>query len=320
MKRYTVFILCLVFFVGVYAEKWPSQLRFVSGPSGGTWFALGGTLASIWSESVIPVNSGTGGGTSNVITISKGQADIGLTTLSVFNAALKGVGPFKEPVKGTVLFANLYRQYAYFVMRKDYANKYGIKSLKDIVTKKLPIRFATLTPGTASEFVIRMIFEKGYGVSWNDIKSWGGRLEFASYSDGANLLCDNHLDCFAFQISRVASVIMDIESRIDVVLLPVDDEAIAAVAEYLGTTKFLIEPGLYKGVTQTVQTVGDYTCLVVRENLPGDLTYKLAEVLWKNKEQIAKAFADMEELNPQEAITEGTPAHPDAVRYWSSQK
>lgn len=246
---------------------------------------------------------------------------MGLTTLSIFNAAVKGIGPFApNPVKGTVMFANLYRQYAYFIMRKDFATKYGVKSLKDIVEKKLPIRFATLTPGTASEYVIRTIFEEGYGVSWSTIKSWGGRVEFASYSDGANLLADNNIDCFAFQISRVASVIMDIESRVDVVILPVDDEAIEKVSKVLGTTKFFIEPGIYKSVTEPVATVGDYTCLVIRETLPEDLVYKLAESLWKRKDELSKAFVDMAELNPKEAILGDAPAHPGAVKFWSSVK
>lgn len=317
MKKLLILVVMFSLFGLVLAQNWPAQLRFVSGPSGGTWFALGGTLSSMWTESVIPMTSGTGGGTANIVTISKGQADIGLTTLSVFNAAVKGIDPFKEPVKGTVLFANLYRQYAYFIMRKDYATKNGVKTLGDVIRKKLPIRFATLTPGTASEFVIRLLFEKGYGVTWSDIKSWGGRVEFASYTDGANLLCDNNLDMFAFQISRVASVIMDIESRTDIVILPVDEEAIQKLAEYLGTTKFYIEPGVYKSVTEPVATVGDYTCLVIRQNLPEDLVYKLAEALWKKKDQIAKAFVDMAELNPQEAISEGVPAHPGAVKFWS---
>ncbi len=320
VRRTFAIVLLGVLLSAVMAAQWPAQLRFVSGPSGGTWFALGGTLANIWTESVITTTSGTGGGTSNIITISRGQADIGLTTLSVFNAALKGIEPFKEPVKGTVLFANLYRQYAYFIARKDFATKYGIKKLGDVIRMKLPVRFATLTPGTASEFVIRSLFEKGYGVKWSDIKSWGGRVEFASYTDGANLLCDNNLDIFAFQISRVASVIMDIESRADVVILPVDEEAIQKLAEYIGTTKFYIEPGVYKSVTESIPTVGDYTCLVIGEKLPEDLVYKLAETLWNKKDQIAKAFTDLAELNPQEAISKDVPAHPGAVRFWSEQK
>jgi len=301
-------------------ENWPAQLRFPSGPPGGTWFALGGAIADMWTKSVIQVTSGSGGGVSNIVNAGRGEADLGLSTTSMLGAAAKGLDPFKEPVEGTALFANIYRQYTYFIMRKDYADKNGVKSVKDIVAKKLPIRFATLKPGTSSEFAIRSIFEKGFGVKWDDIKSWGGSVSFASYSDGADLLADNHLDCFAFQVSRVASVIMDIESRVDVVLLPVDQEARDVMAEVYGTTTFNIEPGVYKSVTEPVPTVGDYTCIVVAKALPEDLVYELSKALWEHKDELGEAFVDMKELNPEEAISEGVPVHPGAEKFWSELK
>lgn len=326
VRKIVVFLITLLFLssVGSFAfaakSDWPQQLRFPSGPPGGTWFALGGAISDMWTKNVIQVGSGSGGGTSNIVNVARGQADLGLSVTSALGAAVKGIDPFKEPVNGVSLFANLYRQYTYFIMRKDYAEAQGVKSVKDIVEKKLPIRFATLKPGTSSEMAIRGIFERGYGVTWDDMKKWGASIQFASYSDGADLLADNHLDCFAFQVGRISPVIMDIESRVDVVLLPVDEEARSAMSEVYGTTTFNIEAGLYKGAQEPVPTVGDYTCIVVRDTLPEDLAYELAKALWENKESLAEAFADIKELNPTEAITEGVPAHPGSVKFWSEVK
>jgi len=326
VKKIVVFLIALLLLSSVgfpaFAAKsdWPQQLRFPSGPPGGTWFALGGAISDMWTKNVIHVGSGSGGGTSNIVNVARGQADLGLSVTSALGAAVKGIDPFKEPIKGVSLFANLYRQYTYFIMRKDYAEAHGVKSVKDIVEKKLPIRFATLKPGTSSEMAIRGIFERGYGVTWDDMKKWGASIQFASYSDGADLLADNHLDCFAFQVGRISPVIMDIESRVDVILLPVDEEARRAMSEVYGTTTFNIEAGLYKGAQKPVPTVGDYTCIVVRDNLPADLVYELAKALWQNKESLAEAFADIKELNPKEAITKGVPAHPGSVKFWSEVK
>lgn len=325
-KKFTALLIAF-FLIGcvgslAFAAKsdWPPQLRFPSGPPGGTWFALGGALADMWTKSVIQVGSGSGGGTSNIVNVANGQADLGLSVTSVLGAAIKGIDPFKGPVKGVSLFANLYRQYTYFIMRKDYAEAHGVKSVKDIIDKKLPIRFATLKPGTSSETAIRGIFERGYGTSWNDMKKWGASIQFASYSDGADLLADNHLDCFAFQVGRIAPIIMDIESRVDVVLLPVDEVALKAMSDAYGTTTFNIEAGLYKGAPKPVPTVGDYTCIVIRDTLPDDLVYALAKALWENKDNLAEAFADIRELNPNEAITKGVSAHPGSVKFWSEIK
>jgi hypothetical protein len=54
MRKLLIFLLAVSLLSVGMAQKWPAQLRFVSGPSGGTWFALGGTLAGVWTQSVIP--------------------------------------------------------------------------------------------------------------------------------------------------------------------------------------------------------------------------------------------------------------------------
>ncbi|MFY9430120.1 MAG: C4-dicarboxylate ABC transporter substrate-binding protein, partial [Acetomicrobium sp.] len=40
--------LICVFFTSVGFADTPSQLRFMAGPPGGNWFALGGALADLW--------------------------------------------------------------------------------------------------------------------------------------------------------------------------------------------------------------------------------------------------------------------------------
>ena len=315
-----VFAFVLVGSAFAAPANWPQQIRFVAGPPGGNWFALGGTLADMWTKSVIPTTSGTGGGVSNIVNVDRGKADMGLSVASVVGAAQAGEAPFKKPMSNAKIFANLYRQYTYFIMRKDYAEAHGIKTLGDIVEKKLPIRMATLKPGTSSEFVIRSIFQKGFGVSWKDIKSWGGSVEYASYSDGANLLADNHIDMFAFAVGRAASIVMKIESQTDIVILPVDEKAREAMKKALGTTTFEVDPAIYKSVTKPVPVVGDYTCIIVRGDLPDDLVYSMAKTLWEHKNDLAASIKDIAELNPQEAVSDAVKAHPGSIKFWNEVK
>nr|WP_319485064.1 TAXI family TRAP transporter solute-binding subunit [uncultured Cohaesibacter sp.] len=294
------------------------QLRFSAGPPGGNWFALGGALAETWSKAGIPTSSGTGGGVSNVVNADRGKTDLGFSVTSLVGAATKGEDPFKQAYENVSVLANVYRQYTYFVMRKDYAEANGIKSVADIVDKKLPIRMATLKPGTSSEFVIRAAFEKGLGVGWKDIQGWGGSVSFASYDDGSNQLADNHLDCFAFSVGRAAAVVLKIESQVDVVLLPVDKKILDAMSNALGTVTFEIDPEIYKSVTEPVPTIGDYTSIVVRKDLDEDTVYNMTKALWENKETLQKGVKAVEELNPQEAVPASVPAHPGAVKFWKS--
>ncbi len=299
-------------------SQWPDQLRFMAGPPGGTWFALGGVLSEMWTRDVLSATSGTGGGVSNIVNVDRQKGDLGLTVASVLGAARAGEEPFKKQMQNAVLLANLYRQYTYFIIRTDYAEKNGIKTVGDIVRKKLPIRMATLKPGTSSEFVIRSIFEKGFHAGWDDVKSWGGSVEFASYSDGANLLADNHIDMFAFAVGRKASIVMKIEAQTNITILPVDEEARTAMSKALGTTTFMIDKDVYSSVTGDVPVVGDYTCIVMRADLPDSLAHALAKALWERREELGAAVNDLTEMHAEEALSEGIPAHPGAAAYWKT--
>ena len=303
-------------------EGWPGQLRFMAGPPGGNWFALGTALSEMWTGAGLPqTTSSSGGGVSNILNAHARRGDLGFSVTSLLGAALKGEADFKgRVVDNAVIMANLYTQYTYFIMRKDFAEKNGIKSVEDIIAKKLKMRFATLKPGTSSEFVVKALFEKGYGFDYKKtFQDWGGSVEYASYDGGADLLADNHLDCFAFSIGKVASTVMNIESQVDIVLLPVGQDALDKLAAAYGTVTLTIDPGIYKSVpegAEPVKAVGDYTCIVIRKDLPASLVYELNKAIWEHKAELVAAVKDMDEFVPSIAIPATVPAHEGSVKFW----
>ncbi len=302
---------------------WPAQLRFMAGPPGGNWFALGTALSEMWTGAGLPqTTSSSGGGVSNILNAHARRGDLGFSVTSLLGAALKGEADFKgRKVDNAVIMANLYTQYTYFIMRKDFAEKNNIKSVEDIIAKKLPMRFATLKPGTSSEFIVKALFEKGYGFDYKStFQSWGGTVEYASYEGGADLLADNHLDCFAFSVGKIASVVMNIESQLDIVLLPVGQEALDKLADAYGTVTLTIDPGIYKSVpegAEPVKAVGDYTCIVIRKDLPESLVYELNKAIWENKASLVAAVKDMNELVPEIALPDKVPAHEGSMKFWN---
>lgn len=324
-----VFLLLIVSFCSAAGAAepdrtgWPGQLRFMAGPPGGNWFALGTALADMWTGAKLPqTTSSSGGGVANIVNANSGKGDLGFSVTSLVGAAVKGATDFEgRAVDNAVIMTNLYTQYTYFIMRKDFADKNGIKTLGDVISKKLPLRFATLKPGTSSEFVVKALFEKGYGLDYKaEFKNWGGSVEYASYEGGADLLADNHLDCFAFSVGKIASIVMNIESKLDVVLLPVEQEALDALSEAYGTETFTIDPGTYKAAKEPIKTVGDYTCIVVRKDLPESLVFELNKAIWDNKASLAAAVKDMQELEPAIALPSKVPAHPGSESFWKGLK
>ncbi len=306
----------------VAETKNPDHLRFMAGPPGGNWFALGTALSEMWTKNVVQTTNSTGGGVSNIINTNNQKGDLGFTVTAFVGAAIKGEADFKnKKIDNIAVFSNLYTQVTYFVVREDFAKKHGITSVGDMIAKKIPVRFATLKPGTSSEFMVKVLLKEGFNTDFAKLKDdndWS--VQYASYDGGADLLADDHLDAFAFSVGQVASIILNIESRVPVVILPVETAALEAVSKAYGTTVHTIKPGVYKSVTAPVNTIGDYTSIVIRKDLPEDFVYNLAKSMWENKASLAGAVKDMNELSPETAIPTGTPAHPGAVKFWNELK
>ncbi len=324
MKKAMLILLALMLTMSLGAQNkagWPDQLKFMAGPPGGNWFALGTALSELWSKQVLQTTSSTGGGVANILNADLKKGDFGFSVVSLVGAALAAEEDFAgKSIKNAVVMANLYTQYTYYIIRKDFADKNGIKSLDDLVAKDIPVRFATLKPGTSSEFIIKAMFKKGYGTDYEKLKKKGWTFEFTSYENGGDLMADNHLDVFAFSIGKVASAVMNIESSTPIYILPIGQKALDALAAAYGTTTFTVEPGVYKSVKTPVKTIGDYNCIVVRKDLPEDLVYELNKAMWEGKAGIAAAVKDFGELTIEDALPANLPVHPGSLKFWKSAK
>lgn len=315
MKRFIPVIAILLLAIPSFSSA--ANYRFVSGPQGGNWFVLGGAFSSYWSEAGLNTSSSTGGGVSNVVNVDRRKADLGFTVGSLLGAAVNGQGRFNHKVQNAVVLANLYPQLTYFIARKDFVEKHHIKTLKDIFAVN-DLRIASLKPGSSSEFVVSALMKMGYSQDWRSIKERGGKVQFASYSDGAGLIADGHLDVFAFSVGKVASVIMNIESQTAIKILPVDAPALDKLSKAYGTGTFNIQPGIYKCVKSPIPTVGDYTMVVVRKDLPDEVVTQMSKILFQNKEKLATTIKDFSNFNSRDAVSKSLPMHPAAAAYWKS--
>lgn len=267
------------------------NLRFMTGPAGGNWNILGEVLADAWRNAKIAnVKTNVGGGVSNILNIHAKRCDIAFSVLSLFHAAIKGDGDFKgRSVDNAMLLTNLYTQYTYFIIRKDFAAKYNINNLEDIINNKIPVRFATLKPGTSTEFIIKAIFDKAYNLDYKtELRKWGGSVEYVSYQGGYELLSDKHLDMFAFSVGKSSQAVQNILSKLDVTILNISQDALNKLAQAYGTVSVKID--------DNINTVGDYACLVVRKDLNQTLIYNLCKAIWASRDEILKSVPDMQEF------------------------
>lgn len=316
------FLACSVAHAAEAPHKgWPTHLRMLTGPNGGQWFMMGDPIAEVLSKQVLPSTSRMGGGVANIQSINKKMGDFGFTLACFMGAAESGEEEYKNiSTENSIILSNIYPQILYFLVRKDFADQHGITSVATLLEKKMPLKFASLRPGTASEFILNLLFKHGYGTSFAKLREQGWEISFNNYAETADNFVAGELDCFAYTAGAEVPLIKTMEQHTDVLILPVEQKTLDLLAEKFKTNTYVIKSGVYKSVQKPIHTLGDYTCIVIRKDLPDDLAFAAMKALWENRDYIAGVIKDFGQLSPKTAVPKGLPMHPGAAAFWAQLK
>lgn len=291
----------------------------LTGPNGGQWFTMGEPIAEVLSKSVAPATSRMGGGMANIGSLNKGTGDLAFSLTCFLGASQSGEEEYRNiRFDNAMLMANVYPQVLYFLLRKDFAEKHGVTSVESLLKLEMPLRFASLKPGTASEFILNLLFKYGYGTSFDKLRAQGWITSFNNYAETADNFVSGDLDCFAYTAGTTVPLILTMEEHTDVVILPVEQRVLDLLAEKFKTSTYTINPGDYKCVKEPVNTLGDWTCILVRKDLPADLVFAVNKALWEGRGYISGVIKDFGGLSPATALPKGLEAHPGSVEFWNS--
>ena len=300
------FIICLMSPFLVFGQQ-KVDLRFMTGPLGGSWYPLGGAIADAIQKQIPGVNMAVmpGGGIGNVEALEIAKCDIGFANSCSAVDGLFGRPPFKKKMENMRQLANLYPQFFQMVVTEDS----GIKSVADLKGKVLTCDPKGLTGEQLSELVLQV-----YGFGYKDM----AKVNHVSYSDGVSLVKDGHAQAF-FLISTIpASSIIDLAADRKIRLLSLPEDKIKALQKInSGFLKRVIPKGTYPGVDYEVQGVGAFTHLIISAKLPDDLVYKITKILSDNLPRFADVVKDMKGVTPKDlAFDVGVPYHPGALKYF----
>lgn len=299
---------------------WPDTLHILAGPKGGQWSALGERFQELLNEAGIPALSEIGGGVENLRLVGEGEADIGFTLYSFLGAAGAGEKELPEVnLDNAVLLSNLYPQVLYLIVRKEVADRHNLKYLGDLLKITEPIRFSTLPKGTGSEFIFNMLLKSAYRTSYDQLEEQGWNIGFKSYAEITKLFLAGELDVCAYTAGPGTYLIPALEEKnLDAILLPVEEKMLDLMTHQFMTITYIVQPGDYESVKEEVYTLGDYSCLVVQNALPEDLVYRINQVLWNEKAELAKVSGDMNHLSPRFAVAGQSKVHAGSLKFWTS--
>lgn len=283
------------------------ELRFMTGPQGGSWYPLGGAIGDIIKREVpgTSVSVAPGAGIANVKGVEAGKAELGFGNSSSTVDGVLGRDPFTEPTRHVRHVATLYLQYFQVVVREDA----GIRSVKDFRGRPL----TTQQKGNTGEQMTRDLLQI-HGLSYKDLRS----VSHVSYNDSVSQMKDNHAQIFSLVSTVPASAVQDIGTSHKIRLLGItaaDFEALQKLNRGYATR--VIPKGTYPGVGEDVTTFGTYTHLIARADLPEDLVYRITKALHKHAEQLANVVSAVKGLDLKEmAFDVGVPYHPGAAKYY----
>jgi uncharacterized protein len=245
-------------FVGLSAQagepdaKYQAVLKAPGASPGGVGFVLLSAMSKVVKNKFerLEVTVVPGGFVGNIQRVNAGESDLGATTVSLAAMAGGGIPPYdKGKLDAVKALYNVQNEFNFFaIVRQDLK----VDSIGDIFKKKLPVRFATLNKGTATELVWRSIFES-QGVSWRDIsKKWGGSVSFVRWADAVNLVKDGHADGILAVGSKKIGWAMDLANARDIKILTWDKEFLDLAKGKFGLTLGKINAGTYPGVEADV--------------------------------------------------------------------
>jgi uncharacterized protein len=292
---------------GLPAGAAEQQIKFMTGPQGGSWIPLGGAVAELLQKHVpgTTVTVLPGAGIANVKAIQQGKADLGFGNANSTADGFAGRAPFEEATKDVLNVATLYNQYFHLVVPADS----DVRSVKDLKGK----RVATQPRGNTGEQITREILEVN-GLKYDDL----AKVHFVSYTDAVELIKNRQADAFGLITTIPASAVMDLATARPVRVISVSDEAFAKMKEKnAGYAKRTIPKGTYPGQETDAVTVGTFTHVIASAKLPEDLVYKITKTLVDNREQLAVVVSAIKGTTPKEMAEDvGVPFHPGAKRYF----
>ena len=302
----------------------------LSGASpGGLWSRIGGgidaAIAKAYPGSTVTYQTSSGG-LANIPLVSRGKVPMGLATDGELNAAVKGAKPFKKAIDNVRILFRVYTpasrfQQSFFAVTKSFADKHGIKSFGDIVSKKLPIRIAINRRGNMDADVGEAAMTL-LGASKANIKSWGGQVVHAASKEIVSLVSDRRLDVVNFGISFNHPRVREIAKNVSPVLLSYGQNVASKVADQFGGEVCAVKPGEYKWTPNGAKSVCIGAVIVANANMDTKLAYNITKAMveqietFKNKShRLIKKTATSKVLSQKG----NAPHHPGAIKYYKEK-
>jgi TRAP transporter TAXI family solute receptor len=293
-------------------------LAFATLDTGSAWYVYGATMAELLRKALPPGSNidvkPRSGGVGNPRLVAKNETPLGLGFTVTNRWAYEGKEAYDaklDNLRGLVGGLDTY--YLVAVASK----KLPVSSIKEIKDRKVPIKMFTQPVGSLGEFAGRQLLRSA-GVSYADIKAWGGSTQHVGYNVIVDAFRDGRADMLFAVVTPKHPSVSEIVTSVDVKFIGLDPATITALGP-LGYNPATMPADTFKGQSEPVKTVGFPTVLITNKDLPEPIAYTVAKTVVENKDALVRGHAGLVEFDPRTAWQPekvGIPLHPGAERLY----
>jgi uncharacterized protein len=316
MRRLLVFGLALVLLVPAAWAQQPVTLAFATLDTGSAWYVYGATMADVLRK-VLPAGSNVdvkpfAGGVGNAKLIARNETQLGLSFTVTNRWAYEGKEAYDSRLENIrALVGGLDTYYLVAVAAK----KLGVNSLKEIKDRRLPVKLYTQPVGALGEFGGRQLL-RTYGLSYADLKGWGGTTTHVGYNIIVDAFKDGRADVLLAVVTPKHPSVTELTTFADVKFLSIEPDVVKALAP-LGYSPATMPANTFKNQPEPVTTVGFPTVVITNKELPEPIAYTVTKTIIENKEALIRGHAGLSAFEPMTAWQPekvGIPLHPGAER------
>jgi len=297
--------------------------RIGTGPTGASYFPVGGLLASIISNppgsrscevggscgvpGLIAVAQTSQGSVENVREVGAGRLDSGLCQADIAYWAYTGANLFRKQGAQSNLraIANLFQETLHVVVRRDA----GINSIGQLKGMRVSLG----DEGSGTLVTARQVLAACH-LTEKQIKP-----SFVNAGTAAEMMRAGNLDAFFLVSGAPVALMTELANALPIDLLPVGDDVAAALRrDYPFLAVAVIPPNTYLGTAET-RTLGIGAIWVVSAALDDSLAFGITAALWHpSTRKMLDELPLGQQIRFETAVVSlPIPLHPGAERYYA---
>lgn len=285
----------------------PKFLSMLTGGTSGTYYPLGGEMATIITDATgIQTDAlSSNASADNVIALQEEEAELAFVQTDVVSNAVEGINAFDgNPVDNVQAIGSLYPETIQIVTLENS----GIESVEDLAGKAVSVG----APGSGTYINAEQILEV-HGLTMDDINAQN--LDFGESTGGIQ---DGNIEAAFITAGTPTGAVDGLAATNDITIVPIEQEKIDELVEkYPYYAADTVTSGTY-GLEEDVNTVAVLAMLAVTDSVAEDVVYDITKALYEGAENMAHAKAEFITL---EKATDGVGIdfHPGAKKYFEEE-